>query len=152
MTPAQASASSPPPPPPPQTAPLETPATSSNPHSATSSQPPPASNVDQSVNMTPPVPVVPTGFEHPNDPPETHTTLPSPNQARQPSQYAHPPFDTHRFFSALEKTFPTPTARSLMRATRALLVDRIGRVRRDALTIKDLESVRPFLFLLVHLM
>ena len=29
-----------------------------------------------------------------------------------------------------------------MRATRALLVDRIGRVRRDALTLKDLENVR----------
>ncbi|KAG5221831.1 mitochondrial protein [Salix suchowensis] len=54
------------------------------------------------------------------------------------------PFDTHRFFSALEKTFPTQTAHSLMRATRAS-VDRVGRVRRDALTTKDLEN-QAYLF------
>jgi hypothetical protein len=29
-----------------------------------------------------------------------------------------------------------------MRATRALLVDRIGRVRREGLTVKDLDNVR----------
>ena len=29
-----------------------------------------------------------------------------------------------------------------MRATRALLVDRIGRVKRDGLTVKDLDNVR----------
>jgi len=45
------------------------------------------------------------------------------------------------FFKALEKTFPEETARSLMRATRALLVDRIGRVRKEALTVKDLDNV-----------
>lgn len=55
--------------------------------------------------------------------------------------HAVPPFNTHQFFMELEKTFATPTARSLMRATRALLVDRIGRVRRDAMTLKDLENV-----------
>ncbi|KAE9410411.1 hypothetical protein BT96DRAFT_789791, partial [Gymnopus androsaceus JB14] len=59
--------------------------------------------------------------------------------------YTHPPFHTHAFFSALEKTFPTPTARSLMRATRALLVDRIGRVRREGLTYKDLDN-QAYLF------
>ena len=57
------------------------------------------------------------------------------------STYQNPPFDTHDFFSVLEKTFPTPTARSLMRATRALLVDRIGKVKRDGLTYKDLDNV-----------
>jgi hypothetical protein len=41
----------------------------------------------------------------------------------------------------LEKTFPKQTARSLMRATRALLVDRIGKVKRDGLTHKDLDNV-----------
>jgi len=56
--------------------------------------------------------------------------------------YSRPPFHTHQFFVALEKTFPTPTARSLMRATRALLVDRVGRVRREGLTAKDLDNVR----------
>lgn len=55
--------------------------------------------------------------------------------------YARPPFDTHLFFSELEKTFPSQTAHSLMRATRALLVDRVGKVRRDALTLKELENV-----------
>jgi hypothetical protein len=57
------------------------------------------------------------------------------------STYQSPPFDTHAFLSVLEKTFPTPTARSLMRATRALLVDRIGKVKRDGLTYKDLDNV-----------
>lgn len=56
--------------------------------------------------------------------------------------HANPPFHTHRFVVELEKSFPTPTARSLMRAIRALLVDRTGKVKRDALTVKDLESVR----------
>jgi len=65
---------------------------------------------------------------------------PSTSHSGGPS-YAHPPFHTHQFFTALEKTFPTPTARSLMRATRALLVDRVGRVRREGLTVKDLDNV-----------
>ena len=56
--------------------------------------------------------------------------------------YSSPPFHTHAFFTALEKTFPEQTARSLMRATRALLVDRIGKVRREGLTVKDLDNVR----------
>lgn len=55
--------------------------------------------------------------------------------------YSSPPFHTHSFFTALEKTFPEQTARSLMRATRALLVDRIGKVRREGLTVKDLDNV-----------
>jgi hypothetical protein len=59
--------------------------------------------------------------------------------------YSRPPFHTHQFFTALEKTFPPQTARSLMRATRALLVDRVGRVRREGLTNKELENVRDWL-------
>jgi hypothetical protein len=55
--------------------------------------------------------------------------------------YQNPPFNTHAFFNELEKTFPKQTARSLMRATRALLVDRIGKVKRDGLTYKDLDNV-----------
>lgn len=62
-----------------------------------------------------------------------------------PSSYSNPPFNTHSFFAVLEKTFPTPTARSLMRATRALLVDRMARVRREGLTIKDLDN-QAYLF------
>lgn len=72
------------------------------------------------------------------------TTFPVPHHAPDlmtPPTYSNPPFHTHHFFTALERTFPTPVARNLMRATRALLVDRIGRVRREALTVKDLESV-----------
>ncbi|EJD01329.1 uncharacterized protein FOMMEDRAFT_111066 [Fomitiporia mediterranea MF3/22] len=59
--------------------------------------------------------------------------------------YATPPFDTHRFYTALEKTFPESIANSLMRATRALLVDRIGRVKREALSVKNLEN-QAYLF------
>ncbi|KXN83692.1 hypothetical protein AN958_00833 [Leucoagaricus sp. SymC.cos] len=57
----------------------------------------------------------------------------------------HPPFDTYAFFKALERTFPTPTAQSLMRATRALVVDRIGKVRNEALSAKDLDN-QAYLF------
>ena len=96
---------------------------------------------------------------HPKDPnPPPSTSLPIPvqpllqttgNASRtSPSEtgtpyYSSPPFDTHKFFVALEKSFEPPTARSLMRATRALLVDRIGRVRNEALSTKDLENVCP---------
>ena len=93
---------------------------------------------------------------HPKDPnPPPSTSLPIPAQpllqatgnARSGSSetgtpyYSSPPFDTHMFFVALEKSFEPPTARSLMRATRALLVDRTGRVRNEALSLKDLENV-----------
>lgn len=93
---------------------------------------------------------------HPKDPnPPPSTSLPIPAQpllqttgnARSGSSetgtpyYSSPPFDTHKFFVALEKSFEPPTARSLMRATRALLVDRTGRVRNEALSTKDLENV-----------
>jgi len=37
-----------------------------------------------------------------------------------------------------------------MRATRALLVDRIGRVRREGLAVKDLDNVCCFSFALVE--
>lgn len=86
-------------------------------------------------------------------PPEDASSLPTtlsgpPARAYQPDpqqSYAAPPFHTHAFVSALEKSFPTPTARSLMRATRALLVDRIDRVRREGLTVKDLDN-QAYLF------
>lgn len=65
-----------------------------------------------------------------------------PVPSRPPPPYTAPPFHTHAFFLALERSFSTPTASSLMRATRALLVDRVGRVKRDGLTVKDLDNVR----------
>lgn len=115
--------------------PVSSPSTSSQP------QPPPPGETDtQTADTNSPVPFMPLPQEHSNDQPEAQSNLPSPH-GRHASSYAYPPFDTYRFFAALEKTFPTPTARSLMRATRALLVDRIGRVRKEALTVKDLESV-----------
>lgn len=97
-------------------------------------------NDAQTISSNPPVPFMPLPQEHSDEAPEPPSNLPSPHP-HPASPYAYPPFDTYRFFAALEKTFPTPTARSLMRATRALLVDRVGRVRREALTVKDLESV-----------
>ncbi|OJA16973.1 hypothetical protein AZE42_00592 [Rhizopogon vesiculosus] len=72
--------------------------------------------------------------------PPARTHQPDPRQS-----YTAPPFHTHAFFVALEKSFPTPTARSLMRATRALLVDRTGRVRREGLTVKDMDN-QAYLF------
>ncbi|KZT12997.1 uncharacterized protein LAESUDRAFT_754027 [Laetiporus sulphureus 93-53] len=81
-------------------------------------------------------------------PPPSDSNLPIPHHppsVNSPLPYSNPPFNTHHFFSVLEKTFPTATARNLMRAVRALLVDRLGRVKRDALTVKDLES-QAYLF------
>ncbi|KZS97977.1 hypothetical protein SISNIDRAFT_404911 [Sistotremastrum niveocremeum HHB9708] len=62
-----------------------------------------------------------------------------------PDAYTAPPFHTHDFYCKLEKQFPPPIAHSLMRATRALLVHRIGRVRRDGLDRKDLDN-QAYLF------
>ncbi|KAG7097032.1 hypothetical protein E1B28_004425 [Marasmius oreades] len=59
--------------------------------------------------------------------------------------YTKPPFHTHSFFVVLERTFPTEVASTLMRATRALLVDRVGRIRRDGLITKDLDN-QAYLF------
>lgn len=82
-------------------------------------------------------------FDHPPIDPQSGLPLP----LGGPAPHVNPPFNTHRFFKALEPSFPSPIARNLMRATRALLVDRIGRVKRDALTVQDLESVsRAFVF------
>ncbi|OBZ76202.1 Uncharacterized protein C27B12.07 [Grifola frondosa] len=81
-------------------------------------------------------------------PPDPQSNLPIPHIAPTivtPPLHANPPFNTHQFFVALEKSFPGPIAANLMRVSRALLVDRIGRVRRDALTVKDLES-QAYLF------
>ncbi|KAJ3510301.1 hypothetical protein NLJ89_g4760 [Agrocybe chaxingu] len=89
----------------------------------------------------------PTGGESPNMPTvasEMSTSYKVEPSFRSPT-YSSPPFHTHAFFAALEKTFPEETARSLMRATRALLVDRIGRVRREGLTVKDLDN-QAYLF------
>lgn len=76
-----------------------------------------------------------------NEPGPGHDLSSSMQISTRVQSYAHPPFHTHNFFVVLEKSFPTPTARSLMRATRALLVDRLGRVRREGLTVKDLDNV-----------
>lgn len=106
------------------------------------SQPDPSASTSSSGAPPPPPP---------NDEPQAsssqltpHSSVPSTLPRDGPSHFesqSSPPFHTHAFFTALEKTFPTPTARSLMRATRALLVDRIGRVRREGLTGKDLDNV-----------
>lgn len=142
----QPQASSPPPPPPPS---------STNQATASSPDPPPppppsSPEAADDPNSTPPVPVLPR--LDPNEGADM-SSMPSPHsQPVGTGNSSNPPFDTYRFFAELEKTFATPTARSLMRATRALLVDRIERVRREGLTVKDLESVRVFCFMSGHLL
>lgn len=111
------------------------PAADTEPSASTSSTP------SASPNNPPPETMTPSGDS-------TEITVSSPVPARAPPPtiqkptYENPPFHTHNFVKELEKTFPTPAARSLMRATRALLVDRIGRVHQDGLAVKDLENVR----------
>jgi hypothetical protein len=89
------------------------------------SSPPPtppesSSQLDESSNLNLPSPVI-----RPTVPPPVHVN----------------PFHTHVFFTALEQTFPSAVARTLMAATRGLLVDRILRIRRESLTGKDLDNV-----------
>ncbi|KAI1792931.1 hypothetical protein LXA43DRAFT_886695 [Ganoderma leucocontextum] len=84
---------------------------------------------------------LPVRFEHPTIDPQSGLPLPYGG----PAPHVNPPFNTHRFFTVLEQSFPSPIARNLMHATRALLADRIGRVKRDALTVQDLES-QAYLF------
>ncbi|KAG8755247.1 hypothetical protein FRC14_004226 [Serendipita sp. 396] len=77
----------------------------------------------------------------------TGENLPSNAILIRDPEYSEPhitPFHTYKFFTALEQTFPTPIARTLMRSTRGLLVDRILRIRRDALDLKDLDNEAIF--------
>lgn len=107
---------------------------SSNPPPRNRNKPPSQSSTnEQSVNSGVPAPYV----------------YPTPTRPT----YTNPPFDTYAFFKALEKSFPTPTAQSLMRATRALLVNRIGKVRTEALSAKDLGNVglRLMIYALIQL-
>ncbi|KAJ4481456.1 hypothetical protein C8J55DRAFT_560020 [Lentinula edodes] len=93
----------------------------------------------------PPPPAIPNSI--PEFERSSSSNLPSTVQRHEvyTPAYSHPPFHTHAFFKVLEGTFPTSIARSLMRATRALLVDRIGKVRREGLTHKDLDN-QAYLF------
>ncbi|KAG9008938.1 hypothetical protein FRB94_005504 [Tulasnella sp. JGI-2019a] len=50
------------------------------------------------------------------------------------------PFDTHQFYTALETSFEPPVARSLMKATRGLLVDRIRNTYNDVVQVKDFDN------------
>ncbi|KAF7332185.1 hypothetical protein MKEN_00099500 [Mycena kentingensis (nom. inval.)] len=107
-----------------------------------------SSNPEEPISLNPPP--IPDGAMVGSTPQPGSSSVPATrvsasSTSSSPSSYANPPFDTHAFFAALEKTFPTPTARSLMRATRALLVDRLGRVRREGLTVKDLDN-QAYLF------
>jgi len=87
----------------------------------------------------------PPVLANPVNVPQSSSKLPTPQNTPGSQLYAHSPFNTYKFFSELEKTFATPTARGLMRASRALLLDRTGRVKREALSGKDLES-QAYLF------
>lgn len=89
---------------------------------------------------------VPATYNHPPVEPNTNLPLPHP----PPPPHTIPPFNTHEFVKVLERSFPVPIARNLMRACRAMLVDRQGRVKRDALTTQDLESVSSVCTTLVH--
>lgn len=121
----------PPPPDPPSSTPSQTASSQQEPVDPADTTP-----LSSSENVS-----VPARFVHP--PIDPRASLPLPQAPVPPPYHVNPPFNTHKFFAALEHSFPTPIARNLMRVTRALLVDRIGRVKRDALTVQDLESVSP---------
>jgi hypothetical protein len=109
---------------------------------------PPSASSSRDPNDSRSISLYPNSDDHQSS--SSSSSPPSPPALIEPSTskalphnltYQRPPFDTHAFLSVLEKTFPTPSSRSLMRATRALLVDRIGKVKRDGLTYKDLDNV-----------
>ncbi|KAG9049602.1 hypothetical protein FS837_009802 [Tulasnella sp. UAMH 9824] len=50
------------------------------------------------------------------------------------------PFNTYQFYKALEQSFEPPVARTLMRATRELLVGRIRRTTTETLHVKDFDN------------
>lgn len=133
--PSQGSSSSFTPPPPPSSqatsppSPPPAPPSGTETDAASAEGPNPGASADASL---------PARYIHP---PTEPGVLPLPHAPVSPPYHMNPPFNTHRFFSELEITFPSPIALNLMRVTRALLVDRIGRVKRDALTVQDLESV-----------
>ncbi|KAI0773952.1 hypothetical protein C8Q74DRAFT_1267541 [Fomes fomentarius] len=133
--PSQSSTSPPSPPPNPLSSP-------NSPHTMEGSPSNDASGVeDTTTAQSASDPSVPARYVHPPFDPD----FPLPQAPPSPLPHITPPFNTHKFFGVLEKSFPIPIARNLMRVTRALLIDRIGRVKRDALTTQDLES-QAYLF------
>lgn len=76
--------------------------------------------------------------------PPPHSTHPRPSAV---FSRMHPPFHTHKFVTELEGYFPAPAliARTLMRATRAMLIHKVGLCRREGLDKKDMENVRCIL-------
>ncbi|KAH9938385.1 uncharacterized protein B0H18DRAFT_966884 [Fomitopsis serialis] len=110
---------------------------SSSPPPPNSDPLPPVNEPDANASEHGIVPAPPPSFA--SSPPCTDLPAPHfPSNAHTPTPYSNPPFHTHKFVESLEVMFPTVIAQNLMCATRALLVDRLGRVRRDAVTAKDL--------------
>lgn len=109
---------------------------------------PSANTNDESSNNTLEQPL--SGLEVvPQPPPLPPTSSSGPPQANPHGDTQNIPrvnaFDTHRFVNALERTFPTPIARTLMRATRAILVVRFGRVKQEVFGVRDLDN-QAYLF------
>ncbi|KAG8961955.1 hypothetical protein FRC00_010784 [Tulasnella sp. 408] len=50
------------------------------------------------------------------------------------------PFNTYEFYKALEQSFEPPVARTLMRATREMLVGRIRKTTTETLHVKDFDN------------
>lgn len=104
---------------------------------------PPSNANDESSNHTMEQPL--SGLEVVPQPPPLPPATSSPPQMTPSGDIQNVPrvnaFDTHRFVNALERTFPTPIARTLMRATRAILVVRFGRVKQEVFGVRDLDNV-----------
>ena len=87
---------------------------------------------------------------NPENLPVPSATGPSSPSALATSTVPINPFDTHRFFQSLERAFPAPVARTLMKATRAILVDRIRRTKGEALDVKDFDNVSMLLLVILQ--
>lgn len=100
---------------------------------------------DTESSQSPSTPSASSSSPQPSSPEATDLSILVRNSFPGPNIHNITPFHTYNFFTALEKTFPTPIARTLMKSTRSLLVDRISKVQREALDLKDLDNVRLYI-------
>ncbi|KIO28867.1 hypothetical protein M407DRAFT_175460, partial [Tulasnella calospora MUT 4182] len=106
--------------------------------SSTSSIPPPETFPGPDV---PPPPIDP-GTTTPSAPDEVSGVPTTTGNGQQNGEnMTHViPFNTYEFYKALEQSFEPPVARTLMRATRELLVGRIRRTTTRTLHVKDFDN------------
>ncbi|KAG8984413.1 hypothetical protein FRB90_005347 [Tulasnella sp. 427] len=117
---------------------------------ANSEEPPPANtsaesrSSSSSPSPTYPGPEIPPPPIDPGpSPAEALSSVPTTTAQARPDRedMTHViPFNTYEFYKALEQTFDPPVARTLMRATREMLIGRIRKTTGETLHVKDFDN------------